>query len=58
MDQDTVTTNYLTMLSNSRLEVFHKKGALRNFAKFTRKHLWQSLFFDKVEGGACNFIKK
>ena len=26
-----------------------KKGALRNFAKFTGKHLCQSLFFDKVQ---------
>ena len=26
-----------------------KKGVLRNFAKFTGKHLCQSLFFDKVQ---------
>ena len=32
-----------------------KKGVLRNFAKFTRKHLCQRLFFNKVAG---NFIKK
>ena len=25
-----------------------EKGVLRNFTKFTRKHLWQSLFFNKV----------
>ena len=30
-----------------------KKGVLKNFAKFTGKHLCQSLFFQ-----ACNFIKK
>ena len=35
-----------------------KKGVLRNFAKFTGKHLYQSLFFNKVSGGACNFLKK
>ena len=35
-------------------DVFCKKGVLRNFAKFTGKHLCQSLFFNK----ACNFIKK
>ena len=36
-----------------------KKGVLRNFAKFTGKHLRQGLFFDKVAGSqACNFIKK
>ena len=27
-----------------------KLGALRNFAKFTGKHLWQRLFFDKIAG--------
>ena len=29
-------------------EVFYKKSVLKNFAKFTEKHLWQSLFFNKV----------
>ena len=27
-----------------------KKGVLRNFTKFTAKHLCQSLFFNKVAG--------
>ena len=27
-----------------------KKGVLENFAKFTGKHLYQSLFFNKVSG--------
>ena len=31
-------------------EVLCKKGVLRNFAKFTGKHLCQSLFFNKVAG--------
>ena len=31
-------------------EVFYKKGAPRNFAKFTGKHLCQSLFFNEVAG--------
>ena len=31
-------------------EVFCKKGVLGNFAKFTGKHLCQSLFFNKVAG--------
>ena len=31
-------------------EVFCKKGVLRNFAKFTGKHLCQGLFFKKVAG--------
>ena len=29
---------------------FFKKGALKNFAKFTGKHLCQSLSFNKVVG--------
>ena len=29
---------------------FVRKGVLRNFAKFTGKHLCQSLFFNKVAG--------
>ena len=42
---------------NSRPEVFCKKGVLRNFAKFTGKHLCQSLFFSKVASlQSCNFI--
>ena len=35
---------------SSRPEVFRKKGVFRNFAKFTGKHLRQSLFFNKVVG--------
>ena len=35
---------------SSRPEVFLKKGVLRNSTKFTRKHLCQSLFFNKVAG--------
>ena len=38
--------------------MFCEKGVLRNFAKFTGKHLCQSLFFNKVADAACNFIKK
>ena len=33
---------------SSRSEVFCKRDALRNFAKFTGKHLRQSLFLNKV----------
>ena len=34
-------------------------GVLKNFPKFTGKHLRQSLFFNKVARAyACNFIKK
>ena len=38
------------MLGSSRPEVFCEKGVLRNFTKFTGKHLCQSLFFNKVAG--------
>ena len=41
----------------SRPEVFRKKGVHRNFAKFTGKHLCQSLFFNKVAGRAT-LLKK
>ena len=30
--------------------MFFKKSVLRNLAKFTGKHLYQGLFFNKVEG--------
>ena len=40
----------MPLARNSRPEVFCKKGVLRNFAKFTGKHLLQSLFFDKDAG--------
>ena len=35
---------------SSRTEVFCKKGVLGNLTKFTGKHLWKSLFFNKVAG--------
>ena len=35
---------------SSRPEVFCKKSVLRNFGKFTGKHLPQGLVFNKVEG--------
>ena len=38
--------------------LFCKKGVLRNFANFTGKCMSQSLMFNKVAGGASNFIKK
>ena len=37
-------------IRSSRPKVFCKKGVLRNFEKFTRKHLCQSLLFNKVAG--------
>ena len=56
-----ISKRYLWNYRSSRPEVFCKKDVLRNFTKFTRKPLFQSLFFNKVAGlrsQACNFIKK
>ena len=42
---------------SSRPNVFCKKGALRNFAKFTGKNLCQSLLYNKVPGlRVCVFL--
>ena len=37
----------MPLFRSSRPEVFCKKGVLENFTKFTGKHLYQSLFFNK-----------
>ena len=44
--------SYITSKSSrsSRPEVFCKNGVLRNFAKFSGKHLYQILFFNEVAG--------
>ena len=45
---------------SSRPEVFCKKGVLENLAKFTGKHLCQSLSFNKLylkrDSGTCVFL--
>ena len=51
-----IPVSFTSRSSRQRCSV--KKGVLRNFLKFTGKHLCQSLFFNKVAGSACNFIKK
>ena len=38
------------LFKSSCPEVFCKKAVLKNFAKFTGKHLCQRLFFNKVAG--------
>ena len=48
----------LTTNRSSRLEVFFRKGVLRNLAKFTGEDLCQSLVFNNVADQACNLIKK
>ena len=35
---------------NSQPKVLCKKGVFRNFAKFTGKHLYQNLYFNRVAG--------
>ena len=40
----------LFYLRSNHSEVFYKNGVLKNFTIFTRKHLCQSLFFNKVAG--------
>ena len=45
----------LSNVRGSRLEVFCRKGDLRNLAKFTGKHL-RPVVLVKLQ--ACNFIKK
>ena len=52
---ETRTSNYRS--SHWRCSV--KKGVLRNFAKFTEKHMCQRLFFNKVAGlRPANLLKK
>ena len=46
---DCKLTKSLSVRSN-RPEVFCKKDVLKNFIKFTGKHLCQSLFFNEVAG--------
>ena len=48
-----------TQIRSSRPEVFCKKGAFKNFSKFTGENLCLSLFFNKAAcRKTCNFIKK
>ena len=42
--------SYFCFCRSSRLEVFCRKGVLRNFTKFTGKHLRHSLLFNEVAG--------
>ena len=43
-------STYDRLIRSSRPEVFFKNGVLRKFAEFTGKHLFQSLFLNKVTG--------
>ena len=44
------TTTMVLLFRSNCPEVFCKQSVLRNFAKFTGKHLCQRLFFNKVAG--------
>ena len=44
------TFNTFFINRSSCSEVFSKEGVLRNFAKFTEKHLCQNTFLSKVAG--------
>ena len=45
--------------TSNRREVFCKNGVLKNFSKFTGKHLCQRLFFNQVAGwSAATLLKK
>ena len=45
---ETLYTTHIYRSSHQRCS--ERKGVLRNFAKFTEKHLCQSFFFNKVVG--------
>ena len=47
-----------TTSRSSRLEMLCRKDVLRNFAKFTGKHLCQSLFLIKLHVLGLNFFQK
>ena len=39
----------------SRSQVFYKKGDLKNFTKFTERHMWWDLYFSKKVFKPLNF---
>ena len=49
-EPDQVATVITPNFRTSRPEVFCKNSVIKNFSKFTIKHLHQSLFFNKVAG--------
>ena len=52
-------THKLFLFRSSHPEVFYKKGVLRNFEKFTGRHLCQSLVLNKVAGlRAATLLKR
>ena len=50
---------FMKFSRSSRPELFCEKDVLRNFEKFTGKHLCRRLFFNKVAGlGPATLLKK
>ena len=50
--------SFYEIVQKQPLDVFCKESVLKNFAKFTGKHLCQSLFFNKVAGRPATLFKK
>ena len=48
-DEKVNRTSVYAEARSSRPKGSLKKGAMRNFAEFTRKHLCRNLFFNKVK---------
>ena len=54
-----MSKTHIEACRSSQLEVFCKKSVLRNFTKFTGKHLCQSLFLIKLQARRfpADFVK-
>ena len=50
---------FTVTIQKQPVDVFCKKGFLKNFVKLTEKHLWQSLFLNKLQAwGLQIYLKK
>ena len=50
---------FTVTIQKQPVDVFCKKGFLKNFVKLTGKHLWQSLFLNKLQAwGLQIYLKK
>ena len=57
MQQYLTKPSWLRLYGSGRPKVFWKEGVLRNFAKFTVKHLCQSFFFKCLPVNFAKFLK-
>ena len=53
-----VKSKFEVKIQKQSLEKLFKIGILKNFAKYTGKHLWQGLFFENVGLRSANLLKK